>query len=202
VEVIMIRTSVNGEACGVSLDGIHTVGDVLAQLEVRVPPRDVIVGVRINGVACDDDPAASVRSLSVVGVSDIDLQTRSPEDFAAEARGRLDTYLAAIDGKFRSTVECLEGGRQADAFRSYRAGIEELGLLVNLCERLGCLGTPSLAADGSIARDLQNICDALETAQTRRDAGALRTAVAARLLPLLERWRATLGAATPRAQAS
>lgn len=192
----MIRTAVNGEACGVMLEGVDTVGDLLEQLEVHVQPRDVIVAVRIDGVGYDDDPAAKVRSLPVAGIADIDLQTRSPEEFAGEANGRLDAYLWAIQGKFQRTVECFEGGRHAEAFKYYRGGVEELGLLVALCEKLGRLGTVpgSSGAAGEIAGELQAICEDLEGAQVRRDFAALRGVLSERLLPLLERWRATVGA--------
>jgi hypothetical protein len=192
----MIRAAVNGEECGVTMEGVHTVGELLEQLEAHVQPRDVIVGVRIDGVGYDDDPAAKVRSLPIAGITEIDLQTRSPEAFAGEANGRLDVYLWAIQGKFHRTVECFAGGRDAEAFRYYRGGVEELGLLVALCEKLGRLGSMAAAGGGSgeIAGDLQAICEDLEAAQVRRDFAALRMVLSARLLPLLERWRGTLGA--------
>ena len=191
-----MRTAVNGEACGVTMEGVDTVGEVLEQLAVLIQPRDVIVGVRIDGVGYDDDPAANVRSLPVAGISEIDLQTRSPEAFAGEANGRLDAYLWAIRGKFQRTVECFEGGRQAEAFGHYRRGVEELGLLVALCEKLGRLGAVAGSGSGAgeIAGELQAVCEELEEAQTRRDFAALRGALSGRLLPLLERWRALIGA--------
>ncbi len=191
----MIRAAVNGEECGVTMEGVRTVGELLEQLEAHVQPRDVIVGVRIDGIGYDDDPAAKVRSLPVAGIAEIDLQTRSPEAFAGEANGRLDAYLWAIQGKFQRSVECFAGGRDAEAFRYYRGGVEELGLLVALCEKLGRIGVMTGAGGGTeIAGDLQAICEDLEGAQLRRDFAALRAVLSGRLLPLLERWRATLGA--------
>ena len=111
----MIRTAVNGETCVVTMEGVDTVGEVLEQLSVHVQPRDVIVGVRIDGVGYDDDPAAKVRALPVAGIAEIDLQTRSPEAFAGEANDRLAAYLWAIQGKFHRTVECFAAARDAEA---------------------------------------------------------------------------------------
>jgi hypothetical protein len=185
----MVRASVNGETCAVSLEGVTTVGDVLEQLEVHVPPRDVVVGMRINGVACDDDPAAQVRSLPLIGLTEIDLQTRSPDAFAREARQRLEGYLTAIHQRFESALECFDRGRGRDAFGQYRRGVEELGLLVRLCERLARLGAPVTGDDDAIASDLQGVCDRLWAAHDGDDFSALRDVLAERLLPLLERWR-------------
>jgi hypothetical protein len=190
----MIRTAVNGEPCAVAMEGVDTVGELLEQLQVHVQPRDVIVGIRINGVGYDDDPGAKLRSLPVTGITEIDLQTRSPEAFAGEANGRLDAYLWAIRGKFRRTAESFENGSHAEAFRYYRGAVEELGLLVALCEKLGRLSTPAgTTGAGEIARDLQLICDELEATHVRRDFVALRRVLSERLLPLLDRWRSMLG---------
>ena len=184
-----MRASVNGEKRGVSLDGVRTIGDLVEQLEVHVPPRDVVVGLSINGIACDGDPAAQVRALPVVGVTDIDLQTRSPEAFAGEARDRVDDYLEAIRGRFSRAVEEFDRGLPDDALGSYRLGVEQLGLLVHLCERLARLGERDTGVDAGVASDLHGICARLHGVQERRDLSALREVLAEQLLPLLARWQ-------------
>lgn len=191
----MIHASVNGEARGVNLEGVDTIGDLLQQLEVYVPPQEVVVGLRINGVECDDDPGDQLRALPIVGVTEVDLQTRSPQAFAGEAHGRFDGYLRAIAAKFNAAIECFDRGLEQDAFRQYASGIEELRLLVALCEKLSRLGDGVTGDDRALAGDLQAICDRLWTAQDRRDLSTLRGVLAERLVPLLEQWRGRLGGA-------
>ena len=185
----MIRASVNGENCGVSIDDVDTIGDLLQQLEVYVPPRAVVVGLRINGSDCDDDPGAQVRTLPVLGVTEIDLQTRSPEVFACEARQRFEVYLAAIRQRFERAIECFDRCLEGDGLQHYRQGVEQLGLFVSLCDKLRQLGAVGAKPDQKIASDLQGVCDRLWTVQERQDFAGMRDVLAERLLPLLERWR-------------
>lgn len=189
----MIHASVNGEARVVNLEAVDTIGDLLQQLEVYVAPHDVVVGLRINGVECDDDAGEQVRALPVVGVTEIDLQTRSPATFAGEAQGRFDGYLAAIAAKFHLAIECFDRGIHQDAFRHYARGVEELRLLVTLYDKLTRLGNTGAGDARAFAQDLQLICDRLWGAQDRRDLPTLRGILADSLVPLLERWRANLG---------
>jgi hypothetical protein len=67
--------------------------------------------------------------------------------------------------------------------------VEELGLLVRLCEQLAHLGTRVTGSDDAITTDLQGVCDRLRGAHDGEDFSGLRDVLAERLLPLLERWR-------------
>jgi hypothetical protein len=185
----MVRARVNEAEHDVSTEGLATIGDLLDQLGVYVPPRDIIVGVRINGTECDNEPASPARGLPVNGVTDVELQTRSPEAFAAEARGRLDSYLTRIQTKLERAIECFDRGLEGDGLECYRLAVQELSLLVTLWNQLNQLGAETLHPREAATADLQGICDHLWTAQDRNDFASIRAVLVERLLPFLERWR-------------
>ena len=110
-----MRAAVIGEDLGVNMDGIETIGDLLQRLEVHVPPDELVVGLRINGGECDSDPASQIRALPVLGVEQIELETQSPEDFAASARVRGGEYLALIQKKIERAGECFDRQEEAAA---------------------------------------------------------------------------------------
>jgi len=170
------------------MEGIHTIGDVVQQLEVHAPPGDVIVGLRINGGECDSGPASQIRKLPVTGVEEIELQTRSPQAFAQDARNRLHEYLAMIQAKFERAVECFDRQADKDGLGYYRLGVEELRLIVTLWDQLNCLDTSMSGAEDVVRRDLQGICDHLFAAQDRNDLAKVSTVLAERLLPFLRSW--------------
>lgn len=182
-----MHAQVNGEECEVSLHGVDTIGDLLQQLEVYVPPRDVVVGVRINGDEYDCGPTSELRALPVGGVEAIELRTVSPETFAQDARGRIGEYLRMIGTRFERAVESFDRGIETDAFDYYRLGVEELRLLVTLWERLKHLDGAAADAVGGIKTELQRVCDALLVAQERNDLAAVRSLLADEMLPLLRR---------------
>jgi hypothetical protein len=184
-----MRALVNGNECSVNVEGMDSVGDLVEQLRVHAPPDDVIVGLRINGIDCEEDPASQVRALPVVGVSEIDLETRAPGAFADEAGGRIGGYLAAIRQGLARAVEAFDQGLTREALGHYRRGVEELGLLIQLCGQLARLGVDT-RPDTAITDDLKIICDRLWAAQDAHDFTALRGVLADRLLPLLVRWDA------------
>jgi len=185
-----VRAHVNGEACSISMEGIDTIGDLVQQLEVHAPPGDVIVGLRINGGECDGGPASQIRKLPVSGIEEIELQTRSPQAFAQDARTRLHEYLAMIHGKFERAIECFDRQADADGLECYRLGVEELRLMVTLWDQLNRLDTSMSGADDVVRRDLQGICDHLFAAQDRNDPAKVRTVLGERLLPFLRSWGA------------
>ena len=185
-----MRADVNGEECSISTEGIDTIGDLVQQLEVHAPPGDVIVGLRINGGECDSGPASQIRKLPVSGVEEIELQTRSPQAFAQDARNRLHEYLAMIHGRFERAVECFDRKADADGLEYYRFGVEELRLMVTLWDQLNRLDTSMSGADDVVRRDLQGICDQLFAAQDRDNLAKVRRVLAERLLPFLRSWGA------------
>lgn len=190
----MVRASINGETRQVSMEGVQSIGDLLKQLEIYVPSGDIVTDLRINGVECDGDPEARVRTLPAAGVNEIQLATRSPDAFAGEAQARLGQYLSAVHTRFERAIECFDGKNQGDALDAYRGGVQELGLLVSLCDMLRQLGMDRGTPDEAMTSDLQMICDRLWTAHDRSDFATLRDVLASRLLPLLERWRSPDGA--------
>jgi hypothetical protein len=190
-----MRAIVNGRECTLDAAGIETVDELLEQLRVYVPPRDVVVGVRLNDVAYDDLPAARQAALPMAALTEVALETRSPEAFAREERSRVADYLAAIAVKFARAVDCFDRDAARDGLRLYGTGAEELGLLIGLWSQLCQLDGPGTAPAESVTRDLETICDELLAAQQRHDMGALRHTVAERLLPALDRWRTACDAA-------
>jgi hypothetical protein len=126
----------------------------------------------------------------VSGVEEIELQSKSPQAFALDARGRLLQYLAMIHTKFERAVDCFDRQADADGFESYRLGIDELRLMTTLWDQLNRLDGTTLGAGDTLTTDLQGICDGLFTAQNGNDLAALRTVLAERLLPFLRSWHA------------
>jgi hypothetical protein len=171
----------------VSLHGVDTIGDLLQQLEVYVPPRDVIVGVCINGDEYDCGPTSEVYALPLDGVDAIELRTASPETFARDARGRVGEYLKMISTRFERAVESFDRGVEMDALDYYRLGVEELRLLVTLWERLKHIDGAAADAVAGIKAELQGVCDALLVAQEGNDLVAVRSLLADAMLPLLRR---------------
>jgi len=186
----IVRAHVNGEECSVSMEGVDTIGDLLKRLEVHAPPRDVIVGLRINGGEYEGGATSQIRNLSVIGVEEIELQTQSPEAFAGGARSRLHEYLEMIHTRFERAVECFHRGAEAEGLEYYQLGVEEMHLLVTLWDQLNRLDAGASGPDEAFKADLQGICDRLLTAQDRNDLVTVRAVLADRLLPLLRRWRA------------
>jgi hypothetical protein len=182
----ILHAQVNGEDRNVSLEGIDTIGDLLQQLALYVPPRDVIVSLRINGNDCGDDAAAELRELPVLGVEEVELRTCSPETFVGDASHRLEDYRAMVRAKFERAIECFDRGIDADGLDCYRRGIEELRLLVMLWDRLASLDQQATLPGDAVKAELQEVCDRLLTAQDRNDLATVRTVLADRLIPILE----------------
>lgn len=182
-----MHAQVNGEECDVSLNGVATVGDLLQQLDLYVPPRDVVVGVRINGDECGGGPTAELRALPVDGIEAIEVQSASPEAFAGDARARIGEYLVMIRSRFERAVESFDRGVEVDALDYYRVGLEELRLLVTLWDRLKHIDGMVAEAASEMKVELQQVCDALLRAQERNDLAGVRSLLATELLPLLGR---------------
>jgi len=182
-----VHAQVNGEECDVSLNGVATVGDLLQQLDLYVPPRDVVVGVRINGDECGGGPTAELRALPVDGIEAIEVQSASPEAFAGDARARIGEYLVMIRSRFERAVESFDRGVEVDALDYYRVGLEELRLLVTLWDRLKHIDGMVAEAASEMKVELQQVCDALLRAQERNDLAGVRSLLATELLPLLGR---------------
>jgi hypothetical protein len=182
-----VHAQVNGEDCDVSLNGVATVGDLLEQLEVYVPPRDVVVGVRINGDECGGGSTPELRALPLEGIEAIELQSASPETFAGDARARIGEYVVMIRSRFERAVENFDRGVEVDALDYYRVGLEELRLLVTLWDRLKHIDGMAGEAAGEVKVDLQRVCDALLSAQERDDLAGVRSLLATEMLPLLGR---------------
>jgi len=182
-----VHAQVNGEECDVSLSGVATVGDLLQQLELYVPPRDVVVGVRINGDDCGGGPTAELRALPVEGIEAIELQSASPEAFAGDARARIGEYIVMIRSRFERAVENFDRGVEVDALDYYRVGLEELRLLVTLWDRLKHIDGMAAEAGSGMKVELQRVCDALLRAQERNDLASVRSLLATELLAVLGR---------------
>jgi len=159
-----------------------TVGEVVEALGVHFDPRDLVVGVDLDGEAFAAGDEALYSRRTAAGVGRLAVTTNPPEQVAARLRGQVVASLEVIAAKAESAAGCFRRAESQRAQQILATLFDELRLALVLDLQVAVVGR----RDAVIALDaVESVASDLLSAQQRSAVREMPAILEERLAPML-----------------
>lgn len=185
----MIRVRHNDAERVLDPDGYGNLGDAIAACMAESgDSAQVVERLQVNGCVIPEPSLEALHDLPLDGVTEIELESRSPRSVALASLDSSAGYLTRVREALDRAAALLRSGDVAAANRLYADILDALGVLVfslgAAAATLGKDGEPL----GSVGAEASPLLSSLVEAQGRRDWVRVADSLEHEVSPLLESW--------------
>jgi hypothetical protein len=172
------------DGAALEMPAAETVEELLAGLGPMVDPGRLVTRVEVDGAAIDATDALAIGRRRLGGAETVQVSTETPAEFAAARRREMPAHLTRLAEIFTLVAHGLGAGQERDASRVLAEGARELGLVLELDQRLSTLD----ATEGScvpVVAAVRRVGSQLTEAQRDRRWSEVARLLAEDLIPAL-----------------
>jgi hypothetical protein len=162
----------------------ETVEELIEGLSPLVDSDRLVTCIEVDGTPVDTTDPLALGRRRLGGGETVRVATETPAEFAAARRREMPGHLARLAELFTLVVQGLGAGLETDASRVLAEGARELGLVIELDQRLAALDAGA-ASCGAVAETVRRIGTQLNEAQRGRRWAEVARLLGEQLVPAL-----------------